>query len=167
MIVAQVKIYKDGRVEALIGSQDIGGGARTVILLVTSSKLGYLPLEKVRVKIGDTDLPRSGTSAGSSTTPSVTREITAAVEEVKRRLFELVAPELGAGAADLEIRPGGKVGVRGDAAKELDWDRATRLISESIIGHVPTELKEVAIYYHADKRGKLTHVTLDDCERSA
>ncbi|HLG42154.1 MAG TPA: hypothetical protein VI643_02225, partial [Planctomycetota bacterium] len=89
------------------------------------------------------------------------------VEDVKRRLFELAAPELGAGAADLEIRSGGKVGVKENAEKELDWEKATRLIPESIIGHVPTELKDVAIYYHPDKRGKLTHVTLEDCERSA
>ncbi len=71
---AQVTINPDGTVEVRCGTQDLGTGARTVIGLVAAEVLG-VPLEKIVVKIGDTDYPASGGSGGSTTTASVSPAI--------------------------------------------------------------------------------------------
>jgi xanthine dehydrogenase YagR molybdenum-binding subunit len=132
--MAQIKILRDGTVEAMIGTQDIGSGSRTVVAILTSRAFGYLPLEKVNVKIGDSDLPASGASAGSSTTGGVTREIQDAARRVQTKLFELAAEKLGAKPEDLEIKEGGVVGPRGKGGG-LKWEEAAGLIKDSIIGH--------------------------------
>ncbi|MFN3422583.1 MAG: xanthine dehydrogenase family protein molybdopterin-binding subunit, partial [Armatimonadota bacterium] len=68
----EVRIYPDGRVEVLLGTQDIGTGTRTVVGVAAAEALGLTPQflrsEKFIVQIGDTRLGQSGTSGGSVTT---------------------------------------------------------------------------------------------------
>jgi xanthine dehydrogenase YagR molybdenum-binding subunit len=132
--MAQIRIHRDGTVEALIGTQDIGGGARTVVAIITSREFGHLALEKIRARIGDSELPASGASAGSSTTRGVENELRQAARNVRAKLFELAAEKLEVSADQLEIRDGGVVAQR-NGAKKLTWQEATSLIKDSILGH--------------------------------
>ncbi len=59
-------LQPDGGVEAKIATQDLGTGSRTVVAIVLAETLG-LPLEAVRVNIGDSRYPASGGSGGSTT----------------------------------------------------------------------------------------------------
>ena len=86
------------------------------------------------MKIGDSDLPASGASAGSSTTRGVTKEIQDAARNVQAKLFELAAEKLGVKPEDLEMKDGGVVGPRGKNSG-LKWEEAAGLIKDSIIGH--------------------------------
>ena len=54
-----VTIQPDGSVEVKLGSQDLGMGTRTVLNIVAAETLG-LPLEAVKVIIGDNRFPPSG-----------------------------------------------------------------------------------------------------------
>ncbi len=135
--MAQIKISRDGTVEALVGSQDIGGGARTVVAILVSRSFGYLPLNKINVKIGDSDLGRSAASAGSGTTNALTKEMGDAFRNVSKQLFDLVGAKLNVPADQLEIRDGGVVGPRGKGGG-LKWEDAAGLIKDSIIGFAPT-----------------------------
>ncbi len=135
--MAQIRIHRDGTLEALCGTQDIGGGARTVVLLGTSRLFEWLPLGRIRVRIGDSDFGASGASAGSSTTGMVTTELRKAAEAVKGRFFEEIAGKLKVDAKDLELREGGRVGVRGQE-KVLEWDEACGLLRDTVLGHAPT-----------------------------
>jgi CO/xanthine dehydrogenase Mo-binding subunit len=135
--MAQIKIHRDGTVETLCGTQDIGGGARTVVLVLTSREFGFLPFEKIRVRIGDSDFGSSGASAGSSTTGGVTREVQAAARSVRQAFFTELAEKVKANAGDLEIREGGRVGLRG-GNKSWSWEEACEMLRDTVIGSAPT-----------------------------
>lgn len=135
--MAQIKIFRDGTVETTCGTQDIGGGARTVVQILTSRSLGYIPLGLVKVRVGDSDFGASGASAGSSTTGGVTREVQSASRSVLNKFFEEIAPKLKAEAKDLEVREGGRVGVKG-ASQAIPWDEACGMLRDTVIGHAPT-----------------------------
>lgn len=135
--MAQIRIHRDGTVETMCGTQDIGGGARTVVLLLTSRAFGWLPLEKIRVRIGDSDFGASGASAGSSTTGGVTAELRKASESVLGKFFEEIAGKMKAEKGDLEIREGGRVGVKGRPGS-VSWEEACGYLRDAVLGHAPT-----------------------------
>ncbi len=63
--VAQVEHTGDGRYVVRIGAADIGTGARTVLTQVAADAL-RVPVERVRVEIGDTALPTATVEGGSA-----------------------------------------------------------------------------------------------------
>jgi len=67
---AEVQINPDGTMEVRCGTQDLGTGSRTVVAIVAAEAFGLQP-NQIKVKIGDTTLPFSGGSGGSSTTASM------------------------------------------------------------------------------------------------
>jgi len=67
---AEAQINPDGTVEVRCGTQDLGTGSRTVVAIVAAEAFGLRP-DQIKVKIGDTNLPFSGGSGGSSTTASM------------------------------------------------------------------------------------------------
>jgi len=71
---AEAQINPDGTVELRCGTQDLGTGSRTVVALVAAEAFGLRP-DQIKVKIGDTTLPFSGGSGGSSTSASVSPAI--------------------------------------------------------------------------------------------
>jgi xanthine dehydrogenase YagR molybdenum-binding subunit len=71
---AEVQINSDGTVEVRCGTQDLGTGSRTVVAIVAAEAFGLRP-DQIKVKIGDTNLPFSGGSGGSSTSASVSPAI--------------------------------------------------------------------------------------------
>jgi len=67
---AEAQVNPDGTVEVRCGTQDLGTGSRTVVAIVAAEAFGLQP-DQIKVKIGDTNLPFSGGSGGSSTTASM------------------------------------------------------------------------------------------------
>ncbi|MBV8224324.1 MAG: xanthine dehydrogenase family protein molybdopterin-binding subunit [Verrucomicrobia bacterium] len=67
---AEVRINRDGTVEVLCGTQDLGTGTKTLIAVVAAEIFGLEPAG-ISVKIGDTTFPPSGGSGGSTTAASV------------------------------------------------------------------------------------------------
>jgi xanthine dehydrogenase YagR molybdenum-binding subunit len=115
-------IHPDGSVEVALGSQDLGTGTRTVIGIVAAETLG-LPLEAVRVEIGDNRYPPDGASGGSTTVGGVSSSTRVATTRALNQLLERVAPALGVPASELEAR-GGRIQVRGNPARSLSWQQA-------------------------------------------
>jgi xanthine dehydrogenase YagR molybdenum-binding subunit len=74
---AKVQLFADGHAETSCASQDIGTGTYTILTQITAEALG-LPLDKVKVKIGDSDLPKSVGSGGSQTSASAGSAVRAA-----------------------------------------------------------------------------------------
>jgi xanthine dehydrogenase YagR molybdenum-binding subunit len=66
---AEAQINPDGTVEVRCGTQDLGTGSRTMVGMVAAEAFGLKP-DELKVTIGDTNLPFSGGSGGSSTTAS-------------------------------------------------------------------------------------------------
>jgi xanthine dehydrogenase YagR molybdenum-binding subunit len=118
----RVTINPDGSVAAELASQDLGTGTRTVIAIVAAETLG-LPIEAVKVNIGDNAYPPSGGSGGSTTVGGVSSSTRRAAADALDELFKAVAPTLNADPASLEAA-GGKIQVKGDTSKSMTWQQA-------------------------------------------
>ncbi|MET4924206.1 xanthine dehydrogenase family protein molybdopterin-binding subunit [Streptomyces sp. PSRA5] len=66
---AEARADADGRFLVRVNATDIGTGARTVLTQIAADAL-HAPMDRVRVEIGDSDLPRAPLAGGSSGTGS-------------------------------------------------------------------------------------------------
>jgi xanthine dehydrogenase YagR molybdenum-binding subunit len=120
----QVTIEPDGSVTTELGSQDLGTGTRTVIAIVAAETLG-LPVDAVKVKIGDSRYPYDGASGGSTTVGGVSGSTRRGSVDARDQLFAVVAPSLGVPADQLEAVEG-RIQAKGDSSKSLTWKQACR-----------------------------------------
>ena len=86
----EVRIHKDGSVEALSAVQDIGGGIKTVMAQIVAEELGLQPKD-ITVRAGDTNSPPGPPSGGSQTTGSITPAVRNAAYKVKEDFLKEVA----------------------------------------------------------------------------
>ncbi len=115
-------LHPDGSVDIKMGTQDIGTGTRTTILIVAADTLG-IPMDAINLFIGDTLYPPSGGSGGSTTPGGVSSSTRRAAVDARDALFEKVAPALNAQPADLES-VNGTVRVKSDHSRSLSWKQA-------------------------------------------
>src|SRR6267378_4183614 len=115
-------IHPDGSVDLKMGSQDLGTGTRTCILMVAADTLG-IPMDAIQLQIGDTTYPLSGGSGGSTTIGGVTSSTRRASVDARDALFAKVAPALNVQSDQLEC-VNGKVMVKGDSSRFLSWKEA-------------------------------------------
>lgn len=88
---ARVRLQRDGRVRVQIAGHEIGNGAYTVIAQAAAAKLG-VPVEKVSVMIGDSDLPPAPVAGGSNSTASTCSAVMMVCDMVRQRLFKGLMP---------------------------------------------------------------------------
>lgn len=118
----QLTIHPDGSVDIKMGSQDLGTGTRTCILIVAADSLG-LPMDHIQLNIGDNQYPPDGGSGGSTTIGGVSSSTRRAAVDALTALFEKVAPALGAKPDDLEA-VSGTIRVKSNPSKSLSWKQA-------------------------------------------
>jgi xanthine dehydrogenase YagR molybdenum-binding subunit len=116
----------DGSVEVDLATQDLGTGTRTIITQVAAESLG-LPMNAIKLNIGDSALPNSGASGGSSTVGGVSSSTRKATLNALAKLYETVAPSLGAEPDGLEAVDG-RIRVKDSPAKSLTWAAACKKI---------------------------------------
>jgi xanthine dehydrogenase YagR molybdenum-binding subunit len=88
---ARVRLQRDGRTRVEIAGHEIGNGAYTVIAQAAAEKLG-VPVEKVAVFIGDSDLPPAPVAGGSNSTASTCSAVMMVCEQIRQRLFKALTP---------------------------------------------------------------------------
>jgi len=115
-------LHPDGSVDIKMGTQDIGTGTRTTILIVAADTLG-ISMDSINLFIGDTLYPPSGGSGGSTTPGGVSSSTRRAAVDARDALFEKVAPALNAQPADLES-VNGTVRVKSDHSRSMSWKQA-------------------------------------------
>src|SRR5215467_9493638 len=118
----QLTIHPDGSVDIKMGSQDLGTGTRTCILIVAADSLG-LTMDKIELSIGDNQYPADGGSGGSTTIGGVSSSTRRAAVDALTALFEKVAPALNAQPGDLEA-VNGAIRVKSDPRRSLSWKAA-------------------------------------------
>ncbi|HLZ24204.1 MAG TPA: xanthine dehydrogenase family protein molybdopterin-binding subunit [Ktedonobacterales bacterium] len=130
---AIAKLLPDGSAVILTGTQDIGTGTRTVLAQIAAEELG-LPLERVRVELGDTEFGvYSPPSGGSMTLASVGPAVRMAAVEARKETLEILGHLAEAPADALQIRDGnvfsretGKdLGSLGSFLEQLDGHEIT------------------------------------------
>jgi xanthine dehydrogenase YagR molybdenum-binding subunit len=127
-------ISANGSVAVELGSQDLGTGTRTIIAMVAAETLG-LPVQAIRVNIGDNKYPPSGSSGGSTTVGGVSTSTLKATTNALAKLFELVAPGLGVPADQLEAAEG-RIRVKDNPAKSITWGAACRKLGAKTISEM-------------------------------
>jgi xanthine dehydrogenase YagR molybdenum-binding subunit len=126
-----LSIHSDGSVNIKIGSQDLGTGTRTAILIVAGETLG-LPIEKIQLNLGDNQYPADGGSGGSTTIGGVSSSTRRAAIDARDQLFAKVASALNAKPEELEA-VGGSIRVRSAPSRSLSWkDACARLGTQPI-----------------------------------
>ncbi len=122
----EVLVYRDGLVEARIGSQDLGTGTRTVIGIVLADTFG-LGIDEVKVTMGRSVLPASGASGGSTTVGGVSGATRRAALNAVDALFERIAPRLGTEPANLMLKDG-ELRFMDGSNPPMPWRRAAALV---------------------------------------
>jgi CO/xanthine dehydrogenase Mo-binding subunit len=103
---ATVRVDGGGIVTVTTGIQDVGTGSLTAARIVAAEELG-LPLDRIRVRGGDTQPNVYGPIAGGSgTTGSVMPAVRSAAAKVRTQLLELAADAFEISADDLTLRDG-------------------------------------------------------------
>ena len=109
---ATLTLSANGQLVVRSSSHDIGTGAYTIFSQLGSDTVG-VPLEQVRVELGDTNLPPGTIAAGSTTTASTGTAIMNAGSELGRSLITSLLtvdssenPLRGANAEEVEIENG-------------------------------------------------------------
>jgi carbon-monoxide dehydrogenase large subunit len=114
---ATIEIHADGTATILTGTSPHGQGHSTVWAMLASEELG-IPVEKITVKWGDTDLvPVGGGTAGS-------RSLQQGGAAVKQAALELIEVARGRASDELEVAPEDLVVDRGLAGLVVRGDPA-------------------------------------------
>lgn len=103
---AFLQIAEDGTVSCFTGKIEMGQGVITSLAQMMADELN-VPLEKVKMVMGDTDLcPYDAGTWGSQTTQTFGPAMRAAAAEARGVLVDLAAARLGVPASQLEVRDG-------------------------------------------------------------
>jgi xanthine dehydrogenase YagR molybdenum-binding subunit len=134
---AVVRFLPNGRVFVGVGTQDIGTGTYTILAQTAADTL-FMDPTLVDVQLGDTTLPRSGGSGGSTTAASVCPGVYDAAIQAKLKLAQLAvadaqSPLHGATPEDLETKDG-KLYLKSDPGKS---EPITALLARN--GSTPVE----------------------------
>jgi xanthine dehydrogenase YagR molybdenum-binding subunit len=79
---ARARAVDDGTFEVAIAATDLGTGARTILTQIAADALG-VPVERVRIRIGDSTLPKASVAGGSSGSASWGWAVTGACRELR------------------------------------------------------------------------------------
>lgn len=115
-------ISGDGSVELKSGTQEIGTGTLTVLKIVVGETLG-LPIEAIKVSIGENRFPASGASGGSTTVGGISSASRRGAVDALNLLFAKVADSLGAKPEELEAVDG-RIRVASNPTKSITWKEA-------------------------------------------
>ncbi|HVR03937.1 MAG TPA: xanthine dehydrogenase family protein molybdopterin-binding subunit [Polyangia bacterium] len=118
---AGATLWPDGTASVKAGSQDIGTGTYTVMTQVAAETLG-LPLARVSFDLGDTDMPETPGSGGSTTAASVGSAVRLVCLALREKLAALTvgdarSPLAGGAARDLRL-DGARVTLAGSGRAE-------------------------------------------------
>lgn len=131
--LADVKLHRDGSVEVISGTQDIGCGTRTYMATITAEALGLDP-EDITVKIGDTTYPWAPSSGGSQTTPSVAPAVRDAALKAAERLKLLAATLLNVPASRI-VLAGKKLFDKDNPDLSVSFQEAAKELRREAVFH--------------------------------
>jgi xanthine dehydrogenase YagR molybdenum-binding subunit len=131
---ARVRLERDGRVRVQIAGHEIGNGAYTVIGQAAAEKLG-VPIDKVSVFIGDSDLPPGPVAGGSNSTASTCSTVITVCEQIRQKLFKAVTPNESLADKTKETVGVGQTPVTQATKSDrpIDFERAFDALGVSVI----------------------------------
>jgi xanthine dehydrogenase YagR molybdenum-binding subunit len=136
---AGAELTPDGRLLVRTAAADIGTGTYTILAQIGGEMLG-LPLDRVEIKIGDSDLPACPVEGGSWTAASAGSAVMQACEGIRQQLLKRAqkikaSPLKHAALADVTF-VGGKIALRSDTSVMVPLTELLREANESITANV-------------------------------
>lgn len=133
---ARVQMTADGAVKVMCATQDIGTGTYTTMAQTASDALG-VPVAKITVELGDSNLPNGPLSGGSQTTASVQPAVIAACEMLRKDLMNLAMADKqsklsGRKMEEIEFTDA-KFYVRGDESKSDNYADILRRSNKTML----------------------------------
>ena len=160
---ATIRIEPDGSAVVSVGVTTTGQGTTTMVAVLTADALG-LPMDKVRVEIGDTDTCPYGLGGwGSRSTVTGGGAILKAAGVLREKILRIAAHRLEVDEADLVMENGG-VHVAGSPEKvitmgeigTLAWVRTFELPEGVDPGLESTQTYDPPLLQHVpDERGRM------------
>lgn len=118
---AIVRLLEDGSVVLNTGAVDIGQGSDTVLTQMCASAL-KVPADRVAIASPDTDgSPYNWGTTASRVTYTTGRSVVAAAGKVAEQIKRHASEIFECAVEDLELRDGGRVGIKGVPDKELSF----------------------------------------------
>ena len=136
--LADVKFYRDGSVDVICGTQDIGCGTRTHMAVVAADTLGLDP-QDITIKLGNSDYPWAPLSGGSLTTPSVAPAVRDASLKAADHLKKMATKKINVPAQDIILQD----------KKLFDMNNPENAIS---FKELASELRREAVF-HGERKG--------------
>jgi CO/xanthine dehydrogenase Mo-binding subunit len=136
---AIVRVLEDGTVTLSTGAVDLGEGSDTALAQICAETL-QVDVNVVNHATPDTDgSPYNWSTGGSRVTYMVGRAVHQAAAEVRDKLFRHAADVFECATEDLELRPGGQVGLVGVPGRTVSFHalsmRAHWQVGGPIIGN--------------------------------
>ncbi len=118
---ATIKLNEDGTLTVNTGAVDIGQGSDTVLCQLAAGVIG-VSVDQINYAAPDTDFsPYNHQTGGSRTTYTVGIAVERASEHARDQIFNHAGEMLECSVDDLELRPGGFVGVKGVPTAQLPF----------------------------------------------
>ena len=131
-----LEIRRDGKLYVFASSVDYGQGSNTVFTQVAADVLGLRP-DQVIVYTADSDkTPNCGSTVASRVTVVVGKAVDLTARALREDLMRAAAPHLGAPAAELESE-GGRIWVRGQPERQIDFATVAASLAEPLARQVP------------------------------
>jgi CO/xanthine dehydrogenase Mo-binding subunit len=135
---ASIHLRGDGTVALATGVVDIGQGSDTVLAQMCAEAL-KIPVGRVSCGAPDSATsPYNWKTAASRSTYMTGRAVVGAAEHLRQQVFKHASDMLECAEVDLELRPGGKVGIAGVPGREVGFaeiaQRSLFLAGGPIIG---------------------------------
>jgi xanthine dehydrogenase YagR molybdenum-binding subunit len=164
---ARAVLARDGTLEIGCATADIGTGTYTILTQIGAEMLG-LPIDKVTVKIGDSDLPVAPVEGGSWTAASAGSAVLEACNGIRQELLKRAgriknAPLEGAELADVTFVDG-EMRVKGDPSRAMALTEVLRGLNDPIKSEV-TSKPDLAVfkrYSHYTHSAVFAEVRLDE-----
>jgi CO/xanthine dehydrogenase Mo-binding subunit len=110
---ASVQLRADGSIALSTGCVDIGQGSDTVMVQICADVFG-MPIERVSYAPQDSDSsPYNWKTAGSRSTYMTGRAVAVAASDMRAQMMKHASEMFECSTADLELRPGGAIGIQG------------------------------------------------------
>lgn len=129
---ATLKLNRDGSVQVLSGTQDIGTGTYTFIAQVAAEVL-EIPMDNISVILGDTAVcPYAPISGGSMTAPSVSPAVYDAAQQMKEKLVSAAAAVFDLPEDQVRYSQG-TVSAKSDSSKKMTIQEIVRKMRERVL----------------------------------
>jgi xanthine dehydrogenase YagR molybdenum-binding subunit len=164
---ARALLAPDGTLEIDCATADIGTGTYTILTQIGAEMLG-LPLEKVKVKIGDSGLPAAPVEGGSWTAASAGAAVMEACDGIRKELLKRAGNVKNAPLKDAELADvtmaGGEIRMRGDPSRTMSLTDVLLGLNEPIKSEVTStpDRKVLERYSHYAHSAVFTEVRLDE-----